>query len=490
MPESSWPENDSFNELESLSSLIADLSQLPDSDEPASQPNRRDGRRRKAAVVLVIIWSGTIALHLATWGSWFVLGLTTLMGIHAVRFLFARPIPVPEPLSDTELATSPLVSIMVAAKNEEAVIGRLVKMLCSLDYPDYRYEVWVIDDNSTDKTPVLLEQLTQKYEQLRVFHRPVGSAGGKSGALNQVLPLTRGEIIAVFDADAQVPADLLRRVLPLFERQRVGAVQVRKAISNLSRNLWIRGQVAEMALDSHLQQQRIAINGIGELRGNGQFVRRAALEQCGGWNEETITDDLDLTIRLHLERWDIDFMMFPAVEEEGVTRAIALWHQRNRWAEGGYQRYLDYWQPILQNRMGTRKTLDLFMFLMIQYVLPTAMVPDLLMALIRNRTLLLSPLTGLTRPLFVLGMLLGLKQIRRIPAIAAQKEPEVVASEGFVQASRFSSMQILLQALLGSVYMFHWLPVVASMTARISIRPKRLKWVKTVHKGATDLAVE
>ncbi|MGA7932367.1 MAG: glycosyltransferase family 2 protein, partial [Kovacikia sp.] len=401
MPESSWPENDSFNELESLSSFLADLSQLPESDdEPDSQPER-DSRRRKAAAVLVIIWSGTIALHLVAWGSWFVLGLTTLMGIHAVRFLFARPISVPKPLSDEALATSPLVSIMVAAKNEEAVIGRLVKTLCSLDYPTCRYEVWIIDDNSTDKTPVLLKQLTNQYEQLRVFQRPEGSVGGKSGALNQVLPLTKGEIIAVFDADAQVPSDLLRRVLPLFERNRIGAVQVRKAISNLSNNLWIRGQVAEMALDSFLQQQRIAIGGIGELRGNGQFVRRSALEQCDGWNEETITDDLDLTFRLHLARWDIDFMMFPAVEEEGVTRALSLWHQRNRWAEGGYQRYLDYWKPILRNRMGTRKTLDLFMFWIIQYVLPTAMVPDLLMAFLRSRPILFTPLTELTVPLFI-----------------------------------------------------------------------------------------
>jgi 1,2-diacylglycerol 3-beta-glucosyltransferase len=493
MPESSWPENDSFNELESLSSLLADLSQLPESDdEPDSQPGR-DGRRRKAAVVLVMIWSGTIALHLVAWGSWFVLGLTTLMGIHAVRFLFTRPIPVPNPLSNDALATSPLVSIMVAAKNEEAVIGRLVKTLCSLDYPACQYEVWVIDDNSTDRTPALLKHLTEQYEQLRVFQRPAGSGGGKSGALNQVLPLTKGEIIAVFDADAQVPSDLLRRVLPLFERKQLGAVQVRKAISNLSSNLWIRGQVAEMALDSFLQQQRIAIGGIGELRGNGQFVRRVALEQCGGWNEETITDDLDLTFRLHLERWDIDFMMFPAVEEEGVARAIALWHQRNRWAEGGYQRYLDYWKPILQNRMGTRKTLDLFMFWVIQYVLPTAMVPDLLMAVIRSRPMLLSPLSELTLPLFILGTLFGLKQIRRshpTSRFTSEENPNPKPAPFRRSSGFFAFMQIPFQALFGSIYMFHWLPIVASMTARISVRPKRLKWVKTVHQGAADLIVD
>ncbi|NJO52759.1 MAG: glycosyltransferase family 2 protein, partial [Leptolyngbyaceae cyanobacterium RM2_2_4] len=87
-------------------------------------------------------------------------------------------------------------------------------------------------------------------------------------------------------------------------------------------------------------------------------------------------DDLDLTFRLHLDQWDIDFLAFPPVGEEGVTRPVGLWHQRNRWAEGGYQRYLDYWRLILLNRMGTRKTIDLFMFWVTQYVMPTAAVPD------------------------------------------------------------------------------------------------------------------
>ncbi len=481
MQENSWRESDSFNELEPLSSLLADLSQLTESDDETAQPPQKDYRRRKAAVILIVIWSSTIALHLVTWGYWLVLGLTTLMGVHAVRLLLARPVSLPPPLLDGELATAPRVSLMVAAKNEEAVIGRLVKLLCNLDYPHDRYEVWAIDDDSSDRTATILAELAKQYPQLRVVRRAANAPGGKSGALNQVLPLTQGDIIAVFDADAQVPADLLRRVVPLFRRESLGAVQVRKAVSNVSSNFWIRGQVAEMALDTYIQQQRIRLGGIGELRGNGQFVRRAALEACGGWNEETITDDLDLTIRLHLNRWDIDVTLMPAVQEEGVVKAIALWHQRNRWAEGGYQRYLDYWRPILSNRMGTRKTIDLGLFWLTQYFLPSAAIPDALMALIRHQPMVWAPVGGLTVQLSLLGMVFGLRRIHR------QEHALQRLSEAPVDASPRRSLRrqitLFLQALLGTLYMFHWCPVVASTALRMSVRPKRLKWVKTAHHG-------
>ena len=423
------------------------------------------GRRRKAAVALTVIWSGTIALHLFSWGYWFVLGLTTIMGLHVLRVLFARPVEPPEPLSEKTSDPNewPFVSLLVAAKNEEAVIGQLVKALCNLDYPAHRYDLWVINDNSSDRTPQVLDRLAQEYPQLNVVHRGADATGGKSGALNLVWPQTQGEILVVFDADAQVSQDLLRRVLPLFQAERMGAVQVRKAIANGTTNFWTRGQVAEMALDTYFQQQRVAIGGVGELRGNGQFVRRDAVIRCGGWNEETITDDLDLTLRLHLDDWEIGFLAFPAVEEEGVTRAIGLWHQRNRWAEGGYQRYLDYWRLIIRNRMGFNKTLDLLAFWATQYVLPTATVPDTLMAIARSRPPMLMPLTSLAITLSMVGMFLGLWR--------TQKR---------------SILVMMLQTLRGTLYMLHWLPVMASTTARISVRPKRLKWVKTIHQGSDN----
>lgn len=479
MPENSWRENDSYNELESLDSLLDNLSDLSEDDECLVGISRHstEGRRQKAAVVMVVIWSGTIALHLLSWGSWLILGLTALMGIHAVRILLARPLPLPKPLAISDPEALPYVSLLVAAKNEEVVIRRLVKTLCSLDYPACRYELWVIDDNSTDRTAEVLEQLAEQYDQLCVFNRPGGAGGGKSGALNQVLPLTKGDIVAVFDADALVPEDLLRRVLPLFDRPQVGAVQVRKSILNAIKtpNLWLQGQVAEMALDAYIHRKRVAIGGVGELRGNGQFVRRDALEQCGGWNEETITDDLDMTFRLHLNQWDIEVVTFPTVEEEGVTQATALWHQRNRWAEGGYQRYLDYWRLLLRNRLGTRKSFDLFVFWVTQYFLPSATLPDFVMAIVRNRPMIYSPIAEFSVALSVVGMFAGLRHIKKQQVNEKQGNPPI------------ELLVTLLQALRGTFYMLHWLPVVASTTARMSVRPKRLKWVKTAHHGTEEV---
>ncbi|MBE9236984.1 glycosyltransferase family 2 protein [Anabaena aphanizomenioides LEGE 00250] len=465
MPANSWPENDAYNgNSDPLNSLLSDLSteeELTEGIKTVYSSSRFQGRRPKAVLMLTVVWGGTIALHLVSWGSIFILGLTAILSIHAFRIIFARPRHHHKEIQ----GDLPRVSVLVAAKNEEAVIGRLVKNLCSLEYANGEYEVWIIDDHSTDKTPQLLAELQEEYKQLRVFRRSADAIGGKSGALNQVLPMTKGDIIAVFDADAQVNPDLLLQVVPVFQREQVGAVQVRKAIANAKENFWTKGQMAEMAVDTWFQQQRTAIGGLGELRGNGQFVRRQALDSCGGWNEETITDDLDLTIRLNLDKWDIECMFYPPVQEEGVITAIALWHQRNRWAEGGYQRYLDYWDLILKNRMGTRKTVDLLIFLLIMYILPTAAVPDLLMSVIRHRPPILAPVTGLSVTMSFVGMFAGLQRTRQ-----DQKTSNYLV--------------LLLQTIRGSLYMLHWLVVMSSTTARMSVRPKRLKWVKTVHTGA------
>lgn len=474
MPDHSWSEANSDSDIDPLASFLVDWYDPEEEEEEFRSDffQGMEGRRSKAAMLLMMIWGGILALHLISWGYWLLIGLTGLLIIQALRLVLASPQSEPELLTDAALETAPSVSILVAAKNEEAVISKLVRRLCDLDYPTSKYEVWIIDDSSTDNTPAILDALALEYEQLKIVHRLAGATGGKSGALNQVLPLTKGDIIAVFDADAKVPKELLRRVAPMFDKEQVGAVQVRKAIANASFNFWTKGQMAEMALDSYFQQQRIAYGGIGELRGNGQFVRRSALQSCGGWNEGTITDDLDLTIRLHLDQWDIGFLLSPAVEEEGVTTTLALWHQRNRWAEGGYQRYLDYWRLIGRNTMGLSKTIDLFSFVIIQYLLPAAAIPDTLISVAYGHLPILLPLSALMFTLSSWGMSTGLQRSKQ-------------------ETFSLKTLPItLLQTLRGTIYMLHWLVVMGSTTARMAVRPKRLKWVKTVHSGSHEESLE
>jgi 1,2-diacylglycerol 3-beta-glucosyltransferase len=428
-------------------------------------------RRLKAASILGSLWLGVGALHLISWGYIIAWAISSIFCLRALRLVTTKVAPPPV---FTPPQTYPFISLAIAAKNEAAVIAGLVESLCDLDYPADRYEVWAIDDNSTDSTPEILDKLALQYPQLQVLHRTSQDSGGKSGALNQVLTLMQGEIIGVFDADAQVTPDFLDRVLAYFQSETLGAIQLRKAITNSDTNFLTRGQRAEMALDAYLQQQRIGSGGIGELRGNGQFVRRTALDGCDGWNEQTITDDLDLTLRLQLTGWDIELMSYPPVGEEGVTTFTALWNQRNRWAEGGFQRYLDYWEAIASNRMGTKKTLDLLSFLSIQYLLPPAGIPDFLMAFWLKHPPLLLPMTaslGVALPLW--GIWEGLRRSNR----------STIGKAAGRELRTMSIATLFTQTAIGSLFILHWLIIMPFAIARMAIFPKRLKWVKTLRQA-------
>lgn len=472
MPDQDKLNNSEINtELDPITSLIAEFSD-PDTEE---EEFRNDffqglsGRRKKSAFTLSMIWLVTISLHLISGSFWVVLVLGIFVTIQGLRLMFASPSFNHEILASENELNLPKISLMVSAKNEEAVIKKLVTMLLSFDYPEKLYEFWVINDNSSDNTGIILDELAQKHPQLKVLHRDNTAKGGKSGALNQAFALTTGDIVGVFDADAIASCDLLKKIVPLFDDDKIGAIQVRKSISNAHKNFWTYGQSSEMALDSYFQQQRIACGGMGELRGNGQFVRRLALDSCGGWNEETITDDLDLTIRLHLDNWDINILEHPAVEEEGVQKAIALWHQRSRWAEGGYQRYFDYWRFILSSRLNWHKKFDLLYFFLVQYIFPTAAIPDLVMVVTRHHIPLIAPLTSLTVILGFWGMFTGLKRTK--------------ITKKFTIAD---NLKLVTQSLWGMIYMIHWFLVMPVTTARMSIRQKQLKWVKTVHEGSSS----
>src|SRR5579885_358629 len=169
----------------------------------------------------------------------------------------------------------PWVDIFIAAKNESRVIGTTVENMFKLDYD--RFYLWVIDDCSTDEMPQVLADLMKRYPRLRVVTRLPGSYPGKSAALNDALPLSKGEVVAVFDADAYVAPDWLNKMLPVLQADHVGAVQAQKRIFERQTEWLPRFQDSEYAIDTYFQVGRDLIGGAVELRGNGQLIKRSAL---------------------------------------------------------------------------------------------------------------------------------------------------------------------------------------------------------------------
>lgn len=370
--------------------------------------------------------------------------------------------PVLQGNGETLSAGLPAVDVVVAARDEQAVIGRLVEGIARLRYPAEGLRLWVIDDASSDRTPQVLAELQQRYGFLQVLRREPDAGGGKSGALNLALQQLQAPWMLVLDADADLQPDILERLLPLAEQGGWGAVQLRKAVANPRANWLTRAQAMEMALDTVVQEGRLARGGVVELRGNGQLLRRTALEQAGGFNEETVTDDLDLSFRLLLERQPVAVLWDPPVQEEAVLGWRALWRQRQRWAEGGLQRFFDYAPGLLSDRLPLRVRLDLFCFFLLQYVLPVVAVADLLGALITRSWPLIWPLSFVAFGLSGCSILLGCRR--------ASEGPELPAMHP-------------LNLALGIVYLGHWFVVIPYTTLRMALLPKRLVWAKTLHLG-------
>ena len=133
-----------------------------------------------------------------------------------------------------------------------------------------------------------------------------------------------------------------------------------------------------MAVDTHFQVGRDAVKGAVELRGNGELIKRTALEDINGWNEHTITDDLDLSTRLQIKGWDVRFCPEVCVYEEGVPSYLPLLRQRRRWIEGSIRRYLEHFSDVLTSKdMSLRVSLDMTAYIT-EFILPIWMVLEIM----------------------------------------------------------------------------------------------------------------
>lgn len=262
----------------------------------------------------------------------------------------------------------PFVSVLIPARNEERVIATTIAQAAAQDYmgPDERplFEILAIDDASTDGTGGILASLATRYDHLRILTRTAMDGGGKAAALNAALPLCRGEVIVVFDADILIARDFLRTLIAALDPS-VAGVQARVRIYNRDSHLLAACQDDEFAaFHKVMQLGRDALDGAVGLGGQGQAVRASALHHVGGWHTGASTEDLDLTVRLVLAGFRVRFCPHAVVWQEGVTNFLALFRQRRRWAAGNLRVCFTYLWPLLGARIALRRRLDYAVYLL------------------------------------------------------------------------------------------------------------------------------
>jgi len=357
----------------------------------------------------------------------------------------------------------PKIDVLVAALDEENVIERLVARLLSLEYPEEKLSLWIIDDGSQDNTPKLLKELSKKFSSINVLRRSRMSGGGKSGALNSALKNTEGEWLFILDADAQLQSNVLLRAITLALRGGWAGVQLRKAVVNCDLNQISAYQAMEMAMDAVIQRGRLASGGIAELRGNGQLINRKVLESCGNFNEKTITDDLDLSFRFLLTRAPIVIMWDPPVQEEAVETVSALFRQRKRWAEGGLQRFFDYWPLLISKRLSNYKKLDLTCFFLLQYALPVVSFIDVIVSMALSKMPLYWPLSIVAFSISSLAYWKGCSGKSEGPRLPSPNFNNILGA---------------------TIYLAHWFIIIPLIVFKMSLFRKNLIWDKTNHVGS------
>src|SRR6266480_4293876 len=234
----------------------------------------------------------------------------------------------------------PRITVQLPMYNEDCVAERIIKATCLLDYPLDRLEIQVLDDStdhSADIARRACEEWAAKGYPIKFIHRE-NRIGYKAGALEEGLKSASGEFIAIFDADFIPPRDMLQNVVNYFKEDKVGMVQVRWDHLNRDASILTRSQA--IFLDGHFVIEHTARNRSGRFmhfNGTAGVWRRSTIEDAGGWQHDTLTEDLDLSYRAQLHGWRFVFVPELIAPAEVPVEMNAFKSQQHRWAKGSIQ---------------------------------------------------------------------------------------------------------------------------------------------------------
>ncbi len=321
------------------------------------------------------------ALLIPYFGTLFIL---SIYGVHRYETIrryrkHRKNLPTQSPRNYEQL---PRVTVQLPLYNERFVVERLLEETAKLDYPAELLQIQVLDD-STDETRAFTERLCNEHRaaglNIEYRHR-TNRHGFKAGALQEGLETATGELIAIFDADFIPPVDFLQRTVHFFTDPGVGMVQTRW--SHLNKEFSILTQVEAMLLDGHFVLEHGARCGSGlffNFNGTAGVLRRKMIEDSGGWQHETLTEDSDLSYRAQLCGWR--FVYLPALDcpSELPVETYSFQVQQARWAKGLTQVAIKLLPRIFKAKLPWRVKWEAFMHLTPNISYPLMLIVSMLM---------------------------------------------------------------------------------------------------------------
>jgi len=234
---------------------------------------------------------------------------------------------------------APYVTVQLPIFNELYVAKRVVEQIAKLDYPREKLQIQVLDDSTDETVDVLAETVNSLRESTDIdiihIHRE-NRKGYKAGALHDAMDNVKGEFIAIFDADFLPEKDFLKRTIPYFDDDNVGVVQTRWG--HINKNYSLLTELQAFGLNGHFAIEQRGRNSAGHFinfNGTGGVWRKECIVNAGGWQHDTLTEDLDLSYRAQLKGWKFKYLENVVAPAELPITMSALKSQQHRWMKGG-----------------------------------------------------------------------------------------------------------------------------------------------------------
>src|SRR6059058_5818215 len=286
-----------------------------------------------------------------------------------------------QPKAGPPLHPMPVVTIQLPLYNEMYVADRLIASVCAIDYPRELLEIQVLDD-SIDETRSVADLAVRRFAaegvDIKYFHR-TNRRGYKAGALEEGMRVARGEFIAIFDADFLPSRDFLARLMPHFADPAVGMVQARWGHINQDYSLLTK--IQSILLDGHFVLEHGGRNRSGRFfnfNGTAGIWRRVAIDDAGGWQHDTLTEDLDLSYRAQLRGWRFVFVSEVIAPAEVPVEMNGFKSQQHRWAKGSIQVCRKLLPQILRADVPLSTKVEAFFHLTANFNYPLMVVLSIL----------------------------------------------------------------------------------------------------------------